>query len=294
MNVKDFFKTFILTGFFIVNAMAAVASEDIRHYTVGKFDIMAITDAHTTMEKKLLPDLSGYPEFESVFANGPAAAVAQTFYFKDGTHNVLIDGGWGNSLPVKGNTVKLLREAGINPSSITDVLLTHLDGDHIGGLMENGKPVYPNATLWIAKPEYEAWIDKKNVRRPQPVISLAKQVVTAYKNKVRLFNFGEEIIPGVYSVDASGHTPGHTAYDIISGNSKMTIAGDIMHIPAVQLVRPELSTVYDNDPKLAASARKQMLERAVREKSIFAGMHFPAISTVRKMPNHGFAMQQPR
>lgn len=292
--MKKLLESFACFCFLAFMAMPAAARDAPGHYAIGDFDIMAMRDADTTMEKSLLPDLGKFPEFEGVFANGPVPGVAQTFYFKNGDRNVLVDAGWGNELKIKGKTAALLREAGIAPEAITDILLTHMDFDHIGGLLANGKPVYPNATLWISRPEYESWTGGAITSRPQHARDLARRVASAYDGRIRLFNYGDEIMPGVTSVDASGHTPGHTAYDIVSGNDKMTIAGDILHVAAVQLPKPELSTIYDIDREQAAVARQRLLERAVAEKAVFAGMHFPMISNVRKHPAGGFVMMQPR
>ena len=203
-----------------------------------------------------------------------------------------MDAGWGKEHKVEGHTADLLHENGIAEDDITDILLTHMDMDHIGGLLENGRPVYPNATLWISRPEYAAWVGGGGVNRSEAAVDLAKKVAAAYK--VKQFDYGDELIPGVTAVDAAGHTPGHTAYDLVSGKDRMTIAGDILHIAPVQLARPDLSTVYDMDGERAAAARKRLLERAAEERSLFAGMHFPMVSDVRKIPDNGFVMKQPR
>ena len=254
---------------------------------------MVIRDADVSMGQQLLPGLAEKaPEFVGVFQNGPVPAVDQTFYFQKDGHKVLVDGGWGKEHKVEGHTADLLHENGIAEDEITDILLTHMDTDHIGGLLSNGAPVYPNATLWISAPEYEAWVGGGGVNRGEAAVELAKKVAAAYK--VRQFNYGDELLPGVTAVDASGHTPGHTAYDIVSGDEKMTIAGDILHIAPVQLARPDLSTVYDMEGEKAAAARKRLLERAAGERALFAGMHFPMVSDVRKIPDNGFVMKQPR
>lgn len=290
--MKHLLKLLACTGFIISMALPAAAEDEIRHYAIGDLDILAIRDANTTMEKTLLPDLEKFSDLTGVFANGPVPAVVQTFSWKNGDHTVLVDAGWGQDFRTKGSTVALLREVGISPEEISDILLTHMDLDHIGGLLANGKAMYPNATLWIAKPEYDAWIGKTITKRQQQAIDLARQVVEAYKNKVRQFMYGDEIIPGVRGVEAVGHTPGHTAYDIVSGKDKMTIAGDVLHIAAVQLPHPELSTVYDVDPARAASARQYLLERAAAEGSVFSGMHFPMIGNMHKLLNGRFEMLQ--
>lgn len=285
-------KLFGFLAFLLAMATTVPAQDRTRHYSVGELDIMVIRDADVTMEKQLLPNLEAFPEFVAVFENGPVPTVDQTFFFKNGDHQVLIDAGWGKELKTEGYTADLLHEAGIADAGITDILLTHMDLDHIGGLLQNGLPVYPNATLWLSRPEYEAWLGGSITGRPQSSVDLAKKVAAVYK--VQQFNYGDEIMPGVISVDASGHTPGHTAYDITSGNAKMTIAGDILHIAPVQLARPDLSTIYDIDREKAAAARQHLLNRAAEEKSLFAGMHFPMISDVHKISDKGYAMKQPR
>ena len=285
------FTSLVLLCVFYLNAQA---SEVLRQYDIGDFEIFAITDAHTTMEKNLLPEIDKYPEFLGVFENGPAPAVDQTFFFKNGAHNILVDSGWGTDQKIKGNTVAQLAEMGIHPDDISDILLTHLDIDHIGGLIKNGRPVFPRAILWISKPEFQAWSDGNVPGRGASSIKLAQAVLAAYKDRIRTFNFGEEILPGILTIDASGHTPGHTAFDIKFGNDKMTIAGDLLHIAQVQLLKPELGTVYDGNPQKAAATRKHLLERAAKEKALFAGMHFPMISDVRQIPDGGFVMKQAR
>lgn len=285
------FRVFAFVWMALAMTAVARANDAVRHYKIGDLDVMAMRDADMSMGKQLFPDLEKYPEFSGVFANGPVPAVLQTFYLKNGDRHALIDAGWGKELKVKGHTVELLRENGIQPEIITDIILTHMDYDHIGGLLENGKPVYPNAVLWVSRPEYEAWTAGK-VNRQVDSIELARKVAKAYK--VRQFDQGQEIMPGITSVDARGHTPGHTAYDIVSGGEKMTIGGDIMHVPAVQLPRPDLSSTYDMNKAQAAESRERLLARAVQEKALFAGMHFPMISDVRKADGSGYLMMQPR
>lgn len=137
-------------------AMTALARADdaVHHYKVGDLDVMAMCDADISMGKQLFPDLDKYPEFSGVFANGQVPAVLQTFYLKNSGRHALIDAGWGKEFKVKGHTVELLRENGIHPGMITDIILTHMDHDHLGGLLENGKLVFPNAVLWVSRPEY--------------------------------------------------------------------------------------------------------------------------------------------
>lgn len=261
---------------------------------VGELQIYPLHDADTTMEARLLPDLDKYPQYKDLFKRGPLPAVSRTFFFRLGKRNILVDAGWGSELGIKGDTLKILRANGVSPDSISDILLTHLDLDHIGGLLEQGKPVFPKANLWISEKEAKAWRDGDVKKRPESAIQLARDVLRAYSGRIKLFNYGEEILPGVFAVDASGHTPGHTAFSIVSGKDKLIIGGDIMHIWQAQLPQPELSSTYDMDMKKAADTRIGLLQSAVKDKALLGGMHFPMISDVQIRPDGGFMMREPR
>lgn len=273
---------------------SSLTQEDIDVIPIGDLEVYAITDAHTTMESRLLPDLEVHPEMKPLFSHGPLPAVAKTFLLKTGNHVVLFDTGWGSEQNIKGKTLEKLAELGIKPEEITDIVFTHLDYDHTGGLTQDGKAVFPNAEIWISRPEFDAWINGNLQKRPEHAIARAKSIPEIYKGKVKIFEWGDEILPGIKAIDASGHTPGHTAFDIVSGNNKMTVAGDLIHIAEVQLPHPEMSTIYDIDMKKAADSRKHLLQRAVDEASQFAGMHFKMVSPVRAGENGAYFMRQPR
>lgn len=261
---------------------------------IGDLEILVIPDAEVSMDESLLPGLAEHPEYGQVFQNGDVPAVSRTYFFKSGDHKVLVDTGWGPDSKVKGNTLEVLQNSGIKPEEVTDILLTHMDHDHTGALLKDGQAIFPNANLWISVPEYEAWNSGKIENRPEFAKERNKEIFDKYRGSLNIFNFGEELFPGVKTVDASGHTPGHTAYQISSGNDKLLIVGDLMHIAPVQLPLPELSTIYDIDMEKAAKTRNDILEKAAQEGFTVAGMHFPMISKVIKREDGGFMMREPR
>lgn len=279
---------------FFMTVASALAMENMEPVQIGDLEIYPIRDADTTMEANLLPDLAKFPEFKGVFANGPAPAVMQTYFLRSGDNRILIDAGWGQEAKIKGHTREGLKALNIQPEDITDILLTHLDTDHIGGLVENSKAVYPNATIWIAEPEAAAWQEGKVGKRSPESIARASDLLKIYGDHIKLFNYGTELLPGIKPIAAPGHTPGHTAYEIASKDQKLTVAGDLMHIHEVQLARPELSTVYDMDMEQAAKTRKSILQKSADEKTILAGMHFPMISPVLAREDGGYMMRTPR
>lgn len=288
------FLLLLAISFFMSAKAYAYVTEGLGRLELGDLEILIIRDADVTMEKDLLPDLNKHPEYEAVFEKGPVEAVDQVFFLKNGDHKILIDSGWGDANKVKGNTQNILKGEGIKAEEITDVIMTHLDHDHSGGLLKNGVASFPNARLWISKPEYEAWSSGKLEKRPQAAIDMNKKIFDLYKDRLNIFNFEEEILPGITALDASGHTPGHTAYQIKSGDNELLIVGDMIHIAPVQLPLPELSTVYDIDMFKAAQTREKMLNKAAESGATLAGMHFPMISKVLKRSDHGYMMREPR
>ncbi len=277
----------------VINSHASM-NENLDDIQVGKLDIKVIRDASGTVDKNIIPDIKNYPQYEGLFQNGPVDSVFQVFYFQDGPRKVLIDTGWGDSNSVKGKTLELLQEEGIKPGQITDILMTHLDWDHSGGLLKDEKKAFPNAKVHISKPEYEAWKSGSIQNRPDFAKKMNNTIFNAYKDQITTFEFGEEVIPGVTTMDMSGHTPGHTGYQIKSGGDELIIAGDLLHVSPVQLPLPEVSSIYDIDPKKAAETRIQVLEKAASSGTTLAGMHFPQISKVLKSSDHGFLMREPR
>lgn len=260
---------------------------------VGDLEVLAMIDSRGEAKESLIPGLAQHPEFRPLFARGPLPAVTKTYFLKKDGHNILFDAGWGADLGKKGKTLELLAQKGINPAEITDVVLTHMDPDHIGGMLREGKPVFPNATVWIAKPELDAWLDGNISDRPATAKEFAGEVAAVYRDRIRPFNFGQEILPGIVALDASGHTPGHTAYEIKSGDQGLLVLGDLIHVGQIQFARPELSSTYDMNPEEAAKTRKKLLEYAADKGLRGAGMHFERVSPVRRTDS-GFAIMEPR
>lgn len=284
----------VLTCLFAPLASFAGELRDIEPVSVGSLEIWPITDADIEMQSSLLPQLDQYPQFRDVFANGPLPSVTRVYYLPMNDRKILFDTGWGKDGKVQGRLSDILAENNVSPGEITDIIMTHLDIDHIGGLLNGDEAAFPNANLWISRPEFEAWTNNSVPGRSGKVMELNKRIAGKYKDKIHLFDYGEEIMPGITSLDASGHTPGHTAYEISSGENSLIIGGDLIHIWPVQLPAPNLSTLYDGDQARAAESRIRILDRAAAGRSIFAGMHLPMISPVMKREDGGFNMREPR
>jgi glyoxylase-like metal-dependent hydrolase (beta-lactamase superfamily II) len=203
----------------------------------------------------------------------------------------IVDTGSGNYLmPTAGFVQRNLAAAGIDPKSIDTVLLTHMHPDHSAGLtdMTNGKLLFPNAELAMHENEPAHWFDdgemaKADERSKRLYFQAGREQVAPYKNRTRLFRQGE-VFPGVTAVPSLGHTPGHTAFLVASGNDQLMIWGDTVHVPEVQTLYPEAGMAFDTDLAAAAAARKRMFDRVSADGVLVAGMHlhFPAFSRLAR------------
>ena len=187
------------------------------------------------------------------------------------------DTGAGLLNNVGGQLQANLAAAGVNPDDVDTVLLTHCHPDHIGGLLDAEKrPVYKHAEIILHPLEAQHWQDDKKLKianeRGQRNFGLVRQTLHAYAQNVSFFN-GDKIADGILPIWLPGHTPGHTGFRIDSDAQCLLIWGDIVHFPHIQSAQPAVSILFDTDPVLAEETRKKILEKAVREKLLIAGMH---------------------
>lgn len=212
---------------------------------------------------------------------------------KTGNKIALIDTGNGiNGGATSGLLKTNLQRAGISSEQITDVIFTHAHPDHAGGNVDaDGKLNYPTANYHIAQAEWETWTGKNvNLGKTQVdaatgkfFIEVMQKNLNAIKERVKLFKPGAEILTGITSVAAAGHTPGHTAFLVASGSESVIHAGDFAHHFVLQLQHPEWYVGFDFEPTLAVASRKKLLDRAAADRTLIVGSHmpFPGVGHIR-------------
>ena len=153
------------------------------------------------------------------------------FLVRSGERNILIDAGAGNLFgPVAGNLRYALSEVGVQNDEITDIVVTHLHPDHIGGLLsEQGDPVFENAGLILTQTEYQFWKNSENFKDKLEDQTLPLSVLLKYEDKLNLISNEADIGSGLSAIDLPGHTLGHIGVMISSGSEKFVIAGDVIH-----------------------------------------------------------------
>ena len=177
---------------------------------------------------------------------------------------VLVDTGNGGT---RGCTLERLKNLGIDPKDISYLFITHYHGDHIGGMMDGDKLVFPNAEVYAGRVEHEAWMNMAVDKN-----ALQVKTMNAYKDHLHLFEFGDTLPGGFVAMDAVGHTPGHTAFQV----GKLLIVADIIHGAALQLKHPEICASFDMDKTKAVESRKRLLKYAKDNQLVIAGSHLPS------------------
>ena len=204
----------------------------------------------------------------------------------------LIETGSGDYLlPTAGKLQQNLAAAGIDPGAIEKVLLTHKHPDHSAGLTDpnTGRKLFPNAELVVHENEPRHWNDdtamaKASERAKKLYFQCAREQMAPYHNVMHTFSGSVEVFPGITSVPLHGHTPGHSGYMFSSGKESLLIWGDIVHVPDIQIPRPEVTIEFDTDPHAAAATRKKLLDRVATDRQLVAGMHmhYPGFAHITK------------
>jgi glyoxylase-like metal-dependent hydrolase (beta-lactamase superfamily II) len=265
----------------------------VYHRKIGDIVVTAISDGYLdgTLDVMRNVDLEKARQILRDAFRPARRTSVNTFLIHSKGRIAIVDTGSGNYLqPTAGFVQRSLAAAGIDPASIDTVLLTHMHPDHSAGLtdMSNGQLLFPNAELVMHENELAHWFDdgamaKVDERSRQLYFLAGREQVAPYKNRTRLFRQGE-VFPGVTAVPSLGHTPGHTAYLIASGNDQLMIWGDTVHVPEVQTAFPEAGMAFDTDLAAAAASRKRMFDRVATDGVLIAGMHlhFPAFSRLAR------------
>jgi glyoxylase-like metal-dependent hydrolase (beta-lactamase superfamily II) len=271
-------------------------------YKVGDYECTSINDGARSFP---MPDnwVTNVPKQEALAAAEtaymPAGMVTVPFnpqLINTGSKLVLIDSGNGVSAfePTKGavgRTLLNLAAAGIDPNSIDVVLMSHLHPDHTNGIRaRDGSMAFPNAEIMVPAVDWEFWMSDENASKAQSnemmknYFANVKKIYAGIESKVTKYEWGKEVAPGITSIAAPGHTPGHTAFAVASGNSKILIQSDVTNIPEFFLRNPDWHVAYDVEPDVAQATRHKFYDMAAAEKAMVVGFHFtfPSIGHVEK------------
>ena len=228
------------------------------------YEIFPIQDnlSPRMMGRTLFPDAPDSLIAELGLEEGIPASVS-AFLVKTDGNEILFDA--ANGAP-DSQLMPVLESLQTTADEVDYIFITHLHGDHIGGLMKEGEAVFSNALVYINKTEYDAWMAMEG-RQSEGL----RNICNAYGERVKTFTIEDELPCGIKAVEAYGHTPGHTAYRV----GDALIAGDVMHGTALQARYPEFSAGFDMDKEMSVKTRRAILKMAEEGVKVY-GMHFPA------------------
>ena len=256
-------------------APAAVISPDVSAVRIGTLEATALRDGTINLpagDAKASP----WTNTAEVSALLTSAGVTdgihlsiQPLLVRDGERVVLIDTGAGGQMGTEGKLVASLRAAGVEPGQVTDVLISHAHGDHVGGLVgADGRLTFPNAVIRMSEPEWA-------FARAGAAEAGAEPLLAAITPKVEPFAPGAQVTPSIKAIPLAGHTPGHSGYEIVSGGDRLLYIGDAMHSSIISVQRPDWRNGWDADNAAAVTTRQGLLEGGVTGSRRIYGVHFP-------------------
>ena len=274
----------------------------VYHRRIGEIVLTALSDGYLDGTVEVLQNIDhgdAARMLAAAFRPGRRTSV-NCFAIHFGGRLALIETGSGNYLqPTAGKLRSNLAAAGIEPDAVEVVLLTHMHPDHSAGLTDpqSGRRLFANAELVVHENEPRHWDDdaamaRADERARKLYFQAAREQIAPYRDRLRLFSAGGEVFPGVTAVPLHGHTPGHCGYMISSGSESLLVWGDIIHVPEIQVPRPEVTMEFDTDPDAAAATRRRTFEMVANERLLVAGMHihFPGFAHLLRSAGGDYTM----
>ncbi|MEX2519177.1 MAG: MBL fold metallo-hydrolase [Paracoccaceae bacterium] len=261
------------------------------HRRIGDILVTAVSDGYLDAPYEVFNN-AGQAEVDAAlghsFGRAPPRISVNCFLIRHGGRVALVDTGSAATMgPTLGRLPETMAAAGATMDDVDTVLLSHMHPDHSNGLTSPaGERRFRNAEIVVSETDLNHWRDdgamaRATERQRTRYFESARFQIAPYQD--RLKGARGEVFPGVTAMAAPGHTPGHTAYLVSSGDESLLIWGDVCHVPEVQLRRPEVTMVFDSDPQQAVATRRRILDMTAVDRQLVAGMHlhFPGFARVR-------------
>ena len=267
--------------------MAKLQGPGAYRYTLGDYQLTALYDGiwYLPIDDKFVHNASAAQVDEALTAAFlPPRVLPISFtalLVNTGAKLILIDTGTaGQIADTAGVMLDNLKVAGVAPADIDTILISHFHPDHIDGIKsKDGAKVFAKAEIFVPEPEWSFWMDDANMGRFSGTVHRyflnARRIFNDIANELHRFKPGAELAPGIESIAAYGHTPGHTAFAIHSGRQSMLAMSDTVREPFLFVRHPQWQPSYDMDGPRAVETRSKMLDRAAADRMPVEAYHFP-------------------
>jgi glyoxylase-like metal-dependent hydrolase (beta-lactamase superfamily II) len=276
-----------------VSALPTRQVPGVYHRRLGPLLVTALSDGYVDPPADAARGVTP-EEAEALMVAGtgrPGTRISvNAFAIRGGGRTILVDAGSGTTMgPSCGRLPENLHAAGISEAEVDAVLLTHVHPDHSNGLTtDEGVALFPRADIHVHAAEMAHWFDDAAMaaateRSRTRYFQSARFRLAPYRDRIRTFAEGL-VLPGITAVPCPGHTPGHSAFRLSAPDESMMIWGDTVHVPELQVPRPDVTMLYDADPPMAAASRRAIFELVVRDGLVVGGMHlhFPGFARMAR------------
>ena len=260
---------------------------------LGDFEVTALNDGTVDLPVDKL--LHTKPEkiqktLKDNFLKVPLETSVNAYLINTGSKLVLIDTGAGALFgPTLGKLQANLKAAGYQPEQVDEIYITHMHGDHVGGLTPAGAAAFPNAILRADKHDTDYWLSKANMdAAPADRKGFFQGAMMSFEpyikaDHLKTFNGDTELVPGIKATATYGHTPGHTSYLVESKGQKLLLTGDLIHVAAVQFPEPTVTIDFDSDTKAAMAQRLKVFSAASKDGTMLGAAHiqFPGLGHLK-------------
>ena len=266
---------------------ANTAAPGIYRYKIGAFELTALYDGiwYRPITDKFIRN-APFAEVEHALADAymPADKLTTPFttlIVNTGKKLVLIDTGTGGQIsPTAGALGDNLAAAGIDPHAVDQIVISHFHPDHINGIKDKDNAlVFPNAEIMVPAPEWAFWMDDANMNAAPADEKLTfrnqRRIFADIARNVTQYRAGADVAPGIATLPAPGHTPGHTVFAIHSGDQSLMVLSDTAQHPAIFARHPNWVAAFDVDGAAAVTTRKMLFDRAAADRMLVTGYHFP-------------------